>query len=382
MTGRLPYAPAFDHLVYLRVFEGCNLHCEHCFIPSNPKRMTMDDLKAVPEKVAGFAPEGSTIMLQWHGGEPTMFGAQWLDDAIHTVEEAGPQFKWQHGIQTNLMTYGDDWVPVYKRHFGGEVGVSWDPKIRLMRRGDAASNDTYERKFWPNFERLLADGLDPYMVITFTGTFVRHFRDPYRFFQMLEEHGVKRVHLERVTRTGYARENWGRVGLDNAEYSAAMGRFMRAYWRYREMRHEVEAHDRLHVSPLDGLFQSVERLHAGQTGGYGCWSGSCDTKFHTIDANGYKAGCTAVTSEVDNKRATEILSFPDFTAARKERQWDCRTCLFRKICSSGCLASMMDDGSGECSGGQQLFQLASELLLSKQTPQTIPLDRPVAEETV
>ena len=53
MTGRLPYAPAFDHLVYLRVFEGCNLHCEHCFIPSNPKRMTMDDLKAVPEKVAG-----------------------------------------------------------------------------------------------------------------------------------------------------------------------------------------------------------------------------------------------------------------------------------------------------------------------------------------
>ena len=24
MSGRLPYAPGFDHLVYLRIFEGCN----------------------------------------------------------------------------------------------------------------------------------------------------------------------------------------------------------------------------------------------------------------------------------------------------------------------------------------------------------------------
>jgi radical SAM protein with 4Fe4S-binding SPASM domain len=141
--------------------------------------------------------------------------------------------------------------------------------------------------------------------------------------------------------------------------------------RYKAMRHEAEAHDRLHVSPLDGLFQSVERLHAGSAGGYGCWSGACDTKFHTIDASGYKAGCTAVTSEIDNKRATEILAFPDFTAARQERQWDCQTCSFRKICSSGCLASMMDDGSGECSGGQRLFRLASDLLEQQSSPHAV-----------
>lgn len=26
----------FDHLVYLRIHEGCNLWCEHCYIPANP----------------------------------------------------------------------------------------------------------------------------------------------------------------------------------------------------------------------------------------------------------------------------------------------------------------------------------------------------------
>ncbi|MBV6633398.1 MAG: 4Fe-4S cluster-binding domain-containing protein [Alphaproteobacteria bacterium] len=362
MSGRLPFAPAFDHLVYVRVFEGCNLHCEHCFIPSNPKKMGKDDLAAIPEQLTKFAPKGSNILLQWHGGEPTIFGAEWLAEAIDTVEAAGGDYQWQHGIQTNLMTYGDPWIPVYKKYFGGEVGVSWDPKIRLLRANDRQSNEVYESRFWNNFERLLADGLDPYMVVTFTRTFVEHFRDPYRFFQMMEERGVRRVHLERVTKTGYARENWDRVGLNNAEYSAAMNRFMRAYWRYCETREQVEASDRLHVSPLDGLIQSINRLQAGEAGGYGCWSGSCDTKFHTIDANGYKAGCTAVTSEIDNKRATEILAFGDYEQARAERQWDCQTCQFRKVCSSGCLASLYDDGSGECSGGQRLFQQTWDLV--------------------
>lgn len=368
MTGRMPFAPAFDHLVYLRIFEGCNLHCEHCFIPSNPKKMTLEDFDRVPETVAGFAAPGSRILLQWHGGEPTIFGPDWLETAIGRVEAAGSQFSWQHGIQTNLLNYDASWAPLYHRHFGGEVGVSWDPGIRLMRRGDPSSNAAYEAVFWPNFEAMLADGLDAYVVVTFTRTFVEHFRDPYRFFQMMEERGVRRVHLERVTRTGYARENWARVGLDNAEYSEAMARFLRAYWRYLHVRHGTETHDRLHVSPFDGLIGSVERLCDGTAGGYGCWSGNCDTRFHTIDANGYKAGCTAVTSEIDNKRATEILSFPDFTTARQERQWDCQTCQFRKICSSGCLASLMDDGSGECAGGQRLFRQAWALVTKDRMP--------------
>jgi radical SAM protein with 4Fe4S-binding SPASM domain len=120
--------------------------------------------------------------------------------------------------------------------------------------------------------------------------------------------------------------------------------------------------DRLHLSPFDGLVASVRDLEAGAVG-YGCWSGKCDTRFHTIDASGYKMGCTALTSESDNRRATQSLSFPDgFESARHERRIvDCTGCAFRRICSSGCLAISMDDGSGECAGGRGLFDAARQV---------------------
>jgi len=368
MTGNLPYAPPFDHLVYMRVFEGCNLHCRHCFIPANPKRMTLDQMARVPEIVATFAPEGQRIMLQWHGGEPTLFGAGWLERAIETIEARGAGWRWQHGIQTNLMSYDQSWADLYRARFAGEVGVSWDPEIRQTRRRDPASNADYEARFWRRMERLLADGLSPYLVVTATAAFFRRFRNPFAFFDFLTARGIGRVHLERITKTGNARENWAELGLDNAGYARHMSRFLRAYAIWRRGFEDRPAP--LSVSPFDGLLESVRALEAGTAQGYGCWSGACDTRFHTIDSNGYKKGCTALTSEADNARAAESLFFADYRAARDARRHDCRRCDFRRICSSGCLALDIEDGSGECSGGWNLFDTARRLVRAqkKQTP--------------
>lgn len=362
MTGRLPFAPQFDHLVYVRLFEGCNLHCDHCFIPANPKKMTWDDFAAIPNHVATFAQPGSRILLQWHGGEPTIFGPDHLARAIETVLDADQHgFQWAHGIQTNLMNYGAGWPEIYRRYFDGAVGVSWDPVIRLLRRGAPESHDAYDRQFWDHFAALLADGLEPYLVVTFTKTLINAFPNPLSLFLMLRDRGVRRLHFERVTKTGYAREHWDRIGLDNAEYAAAMGRFFRAYHQWQQQCEDPTG-VRLSLSPFDGLMGSVRDLHDGRLGGYGCWSGKCDTTFHTIDANGYKRGCTAVTSEIDNPRAHESLFLGDLEAVRTERQWDCKTCRFRPICSSGCMATMMDDGSGECAGASRLFDLVDRVL--------------------
>jgi radical SAM protein with 4Fe4S-binding SPASM domain len=113
----------------------------------------------------------------------------------------------------------------------------------------------------------------------------------------------------------------------------------------------------VHLSPFDGLNESLDRLANELTGGAGCLSGVCDTRFHTIDANGYKRGCTAVTSEVDNKNAgDQVVQIHDFRMARFMRQKSCEGCEFRPICSSGCLASDKWDESGECSGGSVLFK--------------------------
>jgi radical SAM protein with 4Fe4S-binding SPASM domain len=122
---------------------------------------------------------------------------------------------------------------------------------------------------------------------------------------------------------------------------------------------------RLRMSPFDGLLRSAADLAAGRAArGAGCLSGACDTRFHTVDQNGYKPGCTALTAEVDNARADRnaVLRVDDPSSARRDRQiFNCNSCRFRSICSSGCLALDFDDGSGECSGGRGLLQAASAL---------------------
>lgn len=354
----------FDHLVYVRIVEACNLHCEHCFIPANPKRMQMQDIAAMPDHLRARIPAGSRILLQWHGGEPTLLGPDWLREAIGTVERLAPEMQWLHGIQTNLMTYSPAWADLYRTRFGGEVGVSWDPEIRLMRAGQPQSHADFEARFWPALDALVADGLQPYLVVTGTRVFFERFRNPIAFFDLMVRHGVYKAHIERLTPTGYARQSWERLGLDNGGWSREMSRFARAYVLWQRSR-QAAGLPLLHLSPFDGLFEAVTRLRAGVAAqGYGCWSGACDTRFHTIDASGYKSGCTALTAEVDNRRAS-VVQIYDRQTLRSQRVADCVACGFRAICNTGCLATPSVDASGECSGGRGLFDTV-HLLQSQQ----------------
>lgn len=346
---------SFDHLVYVRLFEGCNLSCEHCFIPANPKLMGEEALRGVPDLVGGFAKPGQTILIQWHGGEPTLLGHKVIRDSIDYWLQNYPQYNWKFGIQTNLTTYSSEWRDLYRDHFDGNVGVSWDPEIRLMRPGRHDTNQEFEDIFWGKLAELVADDLSPYLVVTGTKLFFERFTNPHDFFELMEANGIPNGHIERLTKTGVARQNWGRIGLSNREYSRYMLRFGRAYRDYLGKPRSSD-HPPVHLSPFDGLFESLDRLSKGLAGGSGCLSGVCDTRFHTIDANGYKRGCTAVTSEVDNRNAGEqIIQIHDFRMARFMRQKSCDGCEFKPICSSGCLASDKWDESNECSGGSILF---------------------------
>lgn len=352
----------FDHLIYLRVFEGCNLHCEHCFIPSNPKKMSIDRLYELKEYVSSFASIGDTILIQWHGGEPTSIGSKWMEKALDIINSELKDYNIVHGIQTNLINYDEKWKDIYIKYFDSSIGVSWDPEIRLLKKGKPETNKKYEEIFWSKIEKLISDGIEPYLVITGTKIFFEKFKNPYDLFSFLEKKKIKRSHIERLTKTGYARESWTKIGVNNLEYSNYMKRIYRAYSVYSKM--PLKTDIKPSISPFDGLSESVDRLVKGETGGYGCLSGSCDTNFHTFDANGYKKGCTALNSEYDNsmsqasslsKSGVQILEFKDFELARGIRQVDCQSCKFKTICSSGCLASDKSDGSGECSGGFILF---------------------------
>jgi radical SAM protein with 4Fe4S-binding SPASM domain len=323
--------------------------------------MTVGQVSELAEEARRFAKPGDRILVQWHGGEPTALGAKHMRSCLEALKAEGAEFKWLHGIQTNLINYSDEWKDIYKEYFESSIGVSWDPEIRLLRRNRPETNDEYELTFWNNVKALIKDGISPYLVITGTKIFFERFINPFALFDFLEEKGIRRAHIERLTKTGYARESWAKIGISNLENSTYMGRLASAYNIYRKLPRKEE--QPLNISPFDGLFESVERLKIGESGGYGCLSGDCDSKYHTLDANGYKPGCTAITSEIDNINAKgETLQFIDISAAREDRQKSCVGCKYIPICSSGCIATTKVDFSGECAGGFKLFQRLEKIL--------------------
>lgn len=397
----------YDHMVYVRLFEGCNLACEHCFIPPNPKKIEQSfyQNKGLTNTLVKEAsvPLNSKLYIQWHGGEPTLLGPDYLENAILEVQ-SDDRFKYQHGIQTNLINFSDNpqkWAEVYRKYFNSDVGISWDAKIRHIKRKEQNedTNKAFEDKFWSNVALAQSYSLNLYLVVTVTKVFFEEFKDPFNFFNMMRENGIHALNFERVTNTGSARASWEKLGLTNKEYSQYMSKFFKAYILFKENNPDYI----LTISPFDGLLESMLRLYkmdnrlpvqeSIQTGnnfsetiakanvwdilsfknqGYGCWSGQCDTKFHTIDSNGYKHGCTALTSEQDNsnkelKKAMEGKKIiwlgssskeqkDNILQTRKNRQDACLECDYLRICSSGCLAVEKFDESMECSGAKTLFK--------------------------
>lgn len=366
--------PKFDKLVYIRLFEGCNLNCEHCFIPNNPKKMDLEMFNNMNITQSLLSrtntKEGSTLYIQWHGGEPTLLGVDYLRSAIEKIE-ADKRFSFIHGIQTNLINFDkktDEWVDLYKRHFNGSIGVSWDYKIRHLKTGlidGLDSNESFEEIFWKNFKVAQDKGLKLYVIITATKLLFEHFKNPMKLIDFLVSKGIEKVNFERITKTGYARDAWDKIGLNNKEYAQYMAKLAKAYFLFKKNNPETK----LNFSPFDGLYDSVDRLlkdEAKQQGsGYGCLSGSCDDGFYTFDSNGFKVGCTAINSEADNsnkklaKFSAQKIVFmrkEDILNERQKRKLTCDGCKYTNICSSGCLSVDKFDESLACSGGYELFK--------------------------
>lgn len=361
-------APDFDHMIYVRLIEACNLHCQHCFIPNNPKRMDFLDIEKIPLKVREFAKPGQVLLIQFHGGEPTLVGVEFLRKVCVYIKTELSEFDVRFSIQTNLMTYDDRWADLYRQFFDGTVGVSWDAGIRLLRAGRPESNKDYEQRFFQHLIRLQADGLTPYMVITVTRVLIEQYANPRDLIDFLEAKGIRLVHFERLTPTGYAIENWDWLGVSNKAYSTWIGRFAMLYMRYvNAPRDGIQP---LNISPLDGLIGSVKRLRSGEAGGYGCLSGACDTRFHTFDQTGYYSACTALTSENNNRNAVgvAVVEATDLVRVRVERQVSCLDCKFKPICSSGCMATPKTDESGECAGGYLAFKALNDCLATNDSP--------------
>lgn len=116
--------------VILKVASRCNLACDYCYMYEKAdqswrlqkKIMPLDTVKAAAEKLAAHNSTGN-LSVFFHGGEPLLAGAEYIDKAAKILRDTIPKVKL--GMQSNGVLITPE-VAAMLRENHIPVGVSLD----------------------------------------------------------------------------------------------------------------------------------------------------------------------------------------------------------------------------------------------------------------
>ena len=121
MKKGIPFSPTE---IIFSCTTACNLHCEHCFVNREPKRISIDAAKNFLLSCKGTSIE----KIGFSGGEPFLY-LDFLCEITRTAVENDFMFD-------QIMTNGDWWKnesdlratlqKVYDASYDGKIGLSWD----------------------------------------------------------------------------------------------------------------------------------------------------------------------------------------------------------------------------------------------------------------
>jgi uncharacterized protein len=134
----------------------CNLECSYCFYLEK-ERLYLDHggLRMKPEVLETFvrdyiaAQPGDTVHFTWQGGEPTLLGVAFFEQAVALQQRYANGRTIENAFQTNGVLLDERWGEFLARH-RFLVGLSLDGPARL--------HDAYrvDRGGQPTFERVMA----------------------------------------------------------------------------------------------------------------------------------------------------------------------------------------------------------------------------------
>lgn len=335
-----------DHInVFLRVQQGCNLNCDHCFTLGNKDRV----LTTPFEYVEGFLDsinknvDPHSVTLYLHGGETFLAKISHLRQVTDHAKAIFAGKKLTIIPQTNLVyRITDDWLKFVKEDCGGQIGVSWDAKIRF---GSIKSEQEgrLEKLFFENLKILRDNGIKYYITITVQ----KHLLNvrPYRIVNMFD--GASSIDFEHLTVFDEKTKNL-RVNLK--EWSD---------W-YDELVNHYQNYETTWCLPQVDLF--TKSIEDGVI--YNCKCNCCDRKTFTLNPNGtvgfcpdnsYTESVSTVDEMVTNWKGYEEKSHEAFIKRLTSMSTEnCYSCEHYAECGGNCEDYFFDD-SGECPLSKQVI---------------------------
>lgn len=327
------------NVIYLRVVQGCNLNCTHCFTLGNKDPIMFTELDVIERYLTAIRknvnPQKVTFYI--HGGETFLAPLEYLAKVNAIIRKIFPDIKMDIVPQTNLIyKIDDEFIDFIKREYRGTMGISWDADIRF---GSVAINKKTEQEqvFFKNLKKLIDAGIKAHISITAQKNLLNY--DPLEIVEKF--HGADSIDFELLTT------------FDDQTRSLRPNNKKWADWLYRL----VDYYENNEVSwclPQVDLF--TKTLMTGKL--FDCKCNCCDKRTFTMNPNGTVGLCPDKTyvepfSTVDEMytdwAAFEAKSIDVIMKKLMELEEHemCYKCEHYDICGGNCDASLFDD-TDEC----------------------------------
>lgn len=122
--------------ILYKTTSSCNANCSYCFDKINQDNKTqLMPLPQLHQIFEHLCCMDDYISWTWHGGEPTLAGQQYLEDAMFDMTMLAMQYNVQidFGIQSNGILFDKSWYDLFDK-YSVQVGMSWDGINNLQSR--------------------------------------------------------------------------------------------------------------------------------------------------------------------------------------------------------------------------------------------------------
>lgn len=324
------------NVIYLRVVQGCNLNCSHCFTLGNRDAFKLADLNQVSKflKVlkAKLDPKGAVFYI--HGGEPFMAPYDYLAKVNTLIRENFIGTKLNIVPQTNLMYEVDSkYVEFLKSEYSGHIGVSWDHGIRFGSTTGALNEDL----FLKNFKFLVSQGIEMAVAITVQKKLLE--LSPIDVVKKLA--GATSIDFEFLTMFDEKTKNMKVSNTDWAVFYDEMVRF----YANNDTSWSLPQVDLMTKSFLENRI-------------YQCKCNCCQNRTFTMNCNGTVGLCPDETYFAPISTVNEMAS--DWDAFRKKAEVAymkqlnevynpvCNQCEHFELCGGNCELSLFNENENEC----------------------------------
>lgn len=320
-------------VIYIRVFQGCNLNCSHCFtlgdqddMLTTPITYIKNYLTAIRNKVN---PKKATFYI--HGGETFLADREYLSLVNREIRSIFNETKIDIIPQTNLTYLVDDhFIDFIHKEYNSTMGVSWDADIRFR-------NINQELRFFNNLEKIIDGGIKTHIAITVQKNLLKY--SPLDIINKFKR--VESIDFELLTPFNETTKD---LKVNNLLWSNWLDEIVDYY----------QKNDTTWCLPMvDLLAKSIieETIHD-------CKCNCCDKRTFTLNPNGSVGLCPdrtyiepiAMANTLEEKWddfELEAINVMANKLIRSQSETHCFKCEFFEICGGNCEEELFDD-TEEC----------------------------------